>query len=241
LIIGDCIAVWQYRRFFAWRRAATPDPGLAGAGTPHTGVELGDRPPAPPPSALLYVGRLLIGTAIGVILGGLLLWWFHQQPPRLLIALIKIEIGIESILLVGLHWWRLYKGTQRHLIAEPWRSHLTGSFAGISSTLAHAAGPIIAMYLLPLNLPRQLFVGTCAIYFFLLNTAKLPAYFQAGMFQQASVAFSLRFVPVVIAGALFGFWVNRKLSDRLFSSIVYLITFLLGWYILFDGIGAMIR
>src|SRR5208282_1332666 len=115
--------------------------------------------------------KLLPGTAVGVALGGGLLWLLHRQA-NLVGALIRIEIGIESILLVSLHWWRLWRGSRRHLLREPWRSHLTGGFAAVSSTLAHAAGPIIAMYLLPLNLDRQLYVGTCAVYFFILNTAK---------------------------------------------------------------------
>lgn len=206
LILGDLIAVYQYRRLFS----------------------------------LSIVKHLFPGTAIGVILGGLLLWWIHLQPDlRILGALIRVEIGLESILLVSLHWWRLSRGIQSHLMPEPYRSHLIGAFAAVSSTLAHAAGPIIAMYLLPLKLDRQLFVGTSAIYFFLLNTAKLPAYHASGMFSQVSPAFALKFLPLVIAGALFGIWINRRLSDKLFTRVVYIVTFALGWYCLFDGLRAL--
>ncbi len=184
--------------------------------------------------SLGIVKHLLPGTAIGVIGGGLLLWWFHSQA-HLVGALIRIEIGFESVLLVGIHWWRQYKGVQQHLMPEPWRSHLTGAFAAVSSTLAHAAGPIIAMYLLPLRLDRRLFVGTCAIYFFILNSAKLPAYYFSGQFAKANLSFTLQFLPLVLVGALLGLWMNRRLSDKLFSRIVYLITFSLGWYMLYDG------
>jgi uncharacterized membrane protein YfcA len=184
---------------------------------------------------------LLPGTVLGVILGGLLLWWFHQQQKNLIGDLIRIEIGIESILLVSLHWWRMYKGVQQHLVPEPFRSIGTGAFAGVSSTLAHAAGPIVVMYLLPLNLSRQLFVGLCAVYFFLLNSAKLPGYVASGMFANASVLFSLSFAPVVFAGAIFGFWVNKRISDRPFTRTVYILTFLLGWYVLAEGMMDLLR
>jgi len=206
LVIGDFIAVYQYRRIFS----------------------------------LSIVKHLLPGTLVGVVLGGLLLWWFHQQR-ELVNALMRIEIGIESIVLVGIHWWRQYKGVQQRLMAEPWRSHSTGAFAGVSSTLAHAAGPIIAMYLLPLRLDRQVFVGTSAIYFFILNTAKLPAYWLADQFANAKLPFTLQFVPLVAAGAVFGFWVNKRIGDKLFSRIVYVLTFLMGWYILIDGTIILIR
>ena len=185
--------------------------------------------------SMSVVKKLLPGTAAGVVIGGLMLWSFHQYKD-LVGALIRIEIGVESILLVSLHWWRQYRGMQQHLVREPWRSHLTGGFAAVSSTLAHAAGPIIAMYLLPLQLERRLFVGTCAIYFFILNTAKLPAYYAAGQFNQASPLFALQFLPLVALGALCGVWLNRRLSDKLFAKIVYFITFVLGWYILIDGV-----
>jgi len=200
LILGDFVAIYQYRRLFSMN----------------------------------IVRHMLPGTAVGVVVGALLLWWFHQFSD-VLGALIRIEIGIESVGLVGLHWWREYRGVQQHLMREPWRAQITGGFAGASSTLAHAAGPIIAMYLLPMRLDRQLFVGTCAIYFFILNVTKLPFYYGVGMFERISAPFALAFAPLVLVGAVFGFWINRRINDRLFSKIIYIVTFALGWYILFDG------
>jgi uncharacterized membrane protein YfcA len=178
---------------------------------------------------------LIPGTAVGVVLGGLLLWAMHKQV-NLVGALMRIEIGIEAIFLVSLHWWRQYRGIQQHLMPEPWRSHLTGGFSAVSSTLAHAAGPIIAMYLLPLGLDRQLYVATSAMFFFMLNTAKLPAYYASGQFVHAQIFFTIRFLPLVLIGAVFGRLINRRLSDVLFTRVVYIVTFALGWYILADGI-----
>jgi uncharacterized membrane protein YfcA len=190
--------------------------------------------------SLNIVKRLLPGTVVGTVLGGLLLWWFAQHK-QMIGAVMRIEIGVESIMLVGLHWWRQYRGVQQQLMPEPWRSHATGVFAAISSTLAHAAGPIVAMYLLPLRLERQLYVGTCAIYFFILNSAKTPAYVWSGQFATASPLFALRFLPLVIAGAFAGTWLNRRLSDRLFAHIVYFATFVLGWYILLEGLSILLK
>ena len=101
-------------------------------------------------------------------------------------------------------------------MSEPLRGHVTGGFSAVSSTLAHAAGPIVTMYLLPLKLDRRLYVGTCALYFFILNSAKLPAYAISGMFSDARMKFTLWFLPLVFAGAIFGLWVNKKMSDRIF-------------------------
>jgi uncharacterized protein len=217
LITGDLIAVWQYSHLFFGR---TPDID----GNESQGFQ-----------ARTVIRRMLPGTIVGVALGGLLLALLHSNA-NLVGALIRIEIGCESILLVSIHWWRLYRGIQQRLMPEPWRSTLTGGFAAVSSTLAHAAGPIIAMYLLPLRLDRQLFVGTCAVYFFLLNTAKIPVYYASGQFAHASVLFTFRLLPLVIVGAVFGRWLNKRINDALFTKIVYIVTFALGCYILADGI-----
>jgi uncharacterized membrane protein YfcA len=190
--------------------------------------------------SLNIVKKLLPGTIVGTIVGGLMLWWFSQHKT-VVGAVMRVEIGFESILLVGIHWWREYRGVQHYLMPEPWRSHLSGAFAAISSTIAHAAGPIVAMYLLPLKLDRQLYVGTCAIYFFILNTAKTPAYIWSGQFAKASPVFALKFLPLVVLGAFAGIWLNRRLSDKLFSRIVYFATFVLGWYILIEGVSILLR
>jgi uncharacterized membrane protein YfcA len=190
--------------------------------------------------SLSIVKHLLPGTAVGVLAGGFLLWWFHQQA-QVVGSLMRVEIGVESILLVGIHWWRIYKGVQTRLMPEPWRSHGSGAFAGASSTLAHAAGPIIAMYLLPLRLDRQFFVGTSAIYFFILNTAKLPVYWAAHQFDRAEPGLAAMLLPLVLAGAIVGFSINKRISDRVFGHLVYAITFALGWYIMIDGIVALAR
>jgi uncharacterized protein len=201
LVIGDLLAVWQYRRLFS----------------------------------MDIVKHLMPGTLVGVVLGGLMLWWFHSYAS-MVGALMRIEIGLESIIMVAIWWWRNVRGMQKNLMPEPWRSHVTGSFAAVSSTLAHAAGPVISMYLLPLKLNRQLYVGTCAIYFFILNTAKLPAYYLANQFQYARLGFTMKFLPLVVVGAVLGLWLNHHIDEKLFVKIVYLVTFLLGFYVLIEGV-----
>jgi uncharacterized membrane protein YfcA len=190
--------------------------------------------------SLVIVRKLLPGTAVGVLLGGALLWFFHQQK-ELAAALIQIEIGFESVVLVGLHWWRVSRGVALRVAPSAMRSNMVGGAAGASSTLAHAAGPIIALYLLPQGLERQLFVGTCAIYFFLLNMAKVPVYVYLGQFRPDLLHVSAWMLPLVFTGAAFGRWLNRRMNDSAFSRIVYCITFALGWYVLIEGAVGLAR
>jgi uncharacterized protein len=199
--------------------------------------------PDPGRTTTQIIARLLPGTLIGVILGAYLLNLFERQQKDVAAALVNMEIGFESVLLVALHWYRTSRRDERKIFRPGLlRSSAVGAFAGVSSTLAHGAGPIIALHLLPQKLDRQLFVGTCAIYFFILNCSKLPAYYGAGLFtadNHATLLFATRFMPIVLAGAIFGFWLNRRLSDKVFSKVVYLVTFCLGWYLLIDSAWAL--
>ncbi|HWE01420.1 MAG TPA: sulfite exporter TauE/SafE family protein [Tepidisphaeraceae bacterium] len=203
LVVGDIIAVWQYRRLFNRQ----------------------------------VVLRLLPGTAIGILIGSLFLWHIDKQRTGLLAAIIKTEVGLESVGLVGLHWYRTWRaGQQIHFHPSLIRSGAVGAFAGASSTVAHAAGPIIALHLLPQRMERQIFVGTCAVYFFLVNAAKLPAYCLSGQFHAGTLLLSMKLLPLVFAGAGFGYWVTKRMNDVYFSRIVYALTFCMGWYLLWNGV-----
>ena len=181
------------------------------------------------------IRRLMRGTILGLVIGGLLLRWFHNKPPAVATLLIRLEIGAEAVVLVSLNWWRILRGSTQAYRQAVWKDDAVGTFAAASSTLAHAAGPIVSLYLLPQQLGRDLFIGTSAIYFFLVNTAKLPVYWYGNLFADASPVFTFRFLPVVFVGALFGWWIKSRINDRLFSSIVYTVTFCLGWYMLVDA------
>jgi uncharacterized membrane protein YfcA len=181
------------------------------------------------------IRRLMRGTIVGLVIGGGLLAWFHNRPPATATSLIRLEIGAEAVVLVSLHWWRIARRGQTAYKPAVWKDDATGTFAAASSTLAHAAGPIVTLYLLPQQLGRDLFIGTSAIYFFIVNTAKLPVYWYGNLFRDASPLFSLRFLPVVVFGAFFGWWVKSRIHDRLFTTIVYSVTFVLGCYMLIDA------
>ena len=205
LMVGDVIAVWQYRREMSWST----------------------------------VGRLMPGTIVGILIGTALIWHLKSHAA-VAAALINLEIGFESILLVGMTWYRQWHGRQQKLVPEPWRALGTGAFAGTSSTLAHAAGPIIAMYLLPLELGRLRMVATSATLFFFANSAKLPTYWTAGMFSKISIPFALTFAPFVLAGALFGRWLVKRMSDKVFVQVVYVSVFVLGGYLFYKGLRGLV-
>lgn len=187
--------------------------------------------------------RLAVPTLFGVGVGSLLLFAVRRiggYSEALASAIIRGEIGAESVVLVSLHYYARWRSVERKLLPEPLRSWLAGGYSGASSTLAHAAGPVIALYLLPLKLSREAYVGTAAVYFAGLNAAKLPFYFLAGMFKDISLGFALAWVPCVIVGAVFGKLMVRHVNDKVFMNIVYGTTFTTGLYMLGDAVWRLV-
>ena len=46
--------------------------------------------------------------------------------------------------------------------------------AGFITLIANAAGPLMAIYLVAMRLPKMEYVGTAAVFFMLLNLFKVP-------------------------------------------------------------------
>ena len=177
------------------------------------------------------IKRLLRGSILGLIIGGLLLKWFHAQTKDMASLLIRLEVGFESVFLVSLHWYRQLRKTEKPYVSAQWKDDGIGFFAAASSTLAHAAGPIIALHLLPQKLGRDIFVGTCAVYFFLVNTSKIPVYWGANVFEGHAIRYAFYAAPLVLVGAFFGKWVKSKINDQVFTQVIYAATFILGIYL----------
>jgi uncharacterized membrane protein YfcA len=86
---------------------------------------------------------LLPGTALGVLSGSAVLAHVSDR-------VLQIALGVLSLAFIALQLAR-----QRGLVTGSafrpvwWQGALVGAAAGVCSTLAHAAGPIITLYLLP--------------------------------------------------------------------------------------------
>jgi uncharacterized protein len=48
---------------------------------------------------------------------------------------------------------------------------------------------------------------------------------------------SLCFAPLVLVGALLGTWMNKRMSERTFAMVVYVLVFVSGVYLVVEGWG----
>jgi len=101
-----------------------------------------------------------------------------------------------------------------------WFAAIIGLLAGFSTMLANAAGPIMVMYLLAKNLPKQEFMGTSAWFFLIVNLTKVPLSADLGLINAASLTFDLVMVPVILVGGAVGIVVLSKIPQKVFDAVV---------------------
>jgi hypothetical protein len=140
---------------------------------------------------------------------------------------LRIVLGVICIGFCALQWL----GRRANL--EPkkanWsRGTLAGSTAGFVSTLAHAAGPVFAMYALPMGMSPRVYVATSVLAFTVVNLLKVPGYLAAGVLSGSVVAPAICLAPFLFAGTALGFWMNGKLNAQNFARVIYAILFLTG-------------
>jgi len=99
-----------------------------------------------------------------------------------------------------------------------------GAAAGFSTTVANAAGPVMNLYLLSKNLPKEEFIATGAWFFFLINLTKIPIYAWHGLFSRQSLVFDLLMVPAAFAGAMGGRKAVEYVPERVFRGLVIVLT-----------------
>ncbi len=102
----------------------------------------------------------------------------------------------------------------------PWQGVAVGMLAGFVSTLAHAAGPIMALFLLAHQTEKTVFVATNAIFFALNNLFKLPPYLISGLITQQTLRADLRFLPCIPLGVGIGWLCLRLLPQKKFTAVI---------------------
>lgn len=108
-----------------------------------------------------------------------------------------------------------------------------GLAAGFTTLVANAAGPVMALYLLAMRLPKEKYVGTAAWFFLIMNYIKLPVFIWQGRITADSFLTALPMIPLLVAGAILGILVLKKLSLSLFERIVEVLVVLSAFRLLF--------
>lgn len=165
---------------------------------------------------------LLPGVVLGTIVGLFLIDRF--SPHQMNVAIGAICLGFVLFQVCKERIFRA-EGTfaPNHVLGVP-----CGIAAGITSTFANGAGPVIAMFLIPQNLSKEVYVGTTVLVFVWINWIKFVFFVPAKIITGETLLHSLTLLVFVPLGVWAGLRLNRLIPERLFLKLVYLFTFLTG-------------
>jgi uncharacterized membrane protein YfcA len=107
--------------------------------------------------------------------------------------------------------------------------------SGFTSFIAHAGGPPINAYVIPLRLSPVVFTATMAYFFFVVNLSKWIPYAWLGLLDFRTLATSLVLMPLAPLGVWVGIRIARRIDATWFYRFVYLGMLLTGLKLVYDG------
>lgn len=163
--------------------------------------------------------KLLPWVLCGIVIGYINLSVMDDQVFKYLIG----SIILFFILLIIL---RKYFDGFDQLAEYPMLTVGMGILGGFSTTVANAGGEVMSIYLLLQRLPKAIFVGTVAYFFFILNWIKLPLYWHLGLLNIDIFKLTGMLAIFIFVGAYIGEKVLPYIQQKRFNQFILLLTFL---------------
>lgn len=190
------------------------------------------------------VALLLPGAVVGIAAGaGAFAALEHLEKTRTkdyADAWLTLAIGVIAVAFVAIQLIRHLRRKPMPFRPVLWQGTAFGMAAGFTSTLTHGAGPITAMYLLPQDQPKETYAASTVMYFWINNLLKLPVYILLGRFSADSAGASLLFLPAAAAGTAFGVLLCRRLGQKQFNIVVYVLLSLAGVKLIHQSLAVLI-
>ncbi|AEF81303.1 sulfite exporter TauE/SafE family protein [Leadbettera azotonutricia] len=165
-----------------------------------------------------YIIKLLPWTLAGF---GLALWVDTLVPVQAFKYLMGGCILAGLIVMI----WNDRRGKDAPAPSSWWFSALFGIAGGFSTTIGNIAGPIMSVFLLSMQLPKNSFVGTSAWFFLIVNYIKLPV--QVFLWKNITLdvlALDLTLIPFILIGGIVGVVSIKKISESLYRKVIVVLT-----------------
>lgn len=164
---------------------------------------------------------------LGIVIGALL---FRVLDARVVAGI----VGVFTLLFLA---QRLLFPPRPDSVAPPrWIGAILTATSGFTSFIAHAGGPPINAYVIPMRLSPVRFTATMAFFFFVINLAKWIPYGWLGLLDFENMTTSLVLLPIAPIGVWVGVRLARRIQPVLFYRLVYLGMFLTGSKLVWDAL-----
>jgi hypothetical protein len=161
-----------------------------------------------------HILRLLPAALVGIAAGSLTVRHIadFQLAP---------VIGLIVLVMLVLNYLRDRKQQDDFNVPRHWLfAVVMGFFAGLTTQLANAAGPIMIIYLLAMRLPKYEFIGTGAWFFLIINWLKIPVFVSEGRITLESACADIIMLGLIAVGAFAGILILKNISHKWFKRAV---------------------
>ena len=166
------------------------------------------------------IRRMLPPTLVGIVLAFLVMSHIPAQHFGPVIGWIVLAMAVLQV------WRRLRPGTLEHVPHSHWFAWMMGGWSGITTMLANAAGPVMALYFIAIDLPKYEIVGTGSWFFLIVNVLKVPFSLKLGLIHGSSLLFNLVLLPVIALGIFAGRHLIRIVPQQLFEILILIFALL---------------
>ena len=171
--------------------------------------------------------KLIVPLAgIGIFIGSLSFSYFSED-------LLKIIVGIMGFLFSG-HYFLFKKNKEKKSNKNLLKGGICSMIAGFTSFCVHAGGTPTSIYLLPLRMKKEIYVGTRVIFFTFVNLIKLPFYIKLSMVNFETFKQSVILFPLAVVGIFIGYRILKIIDEKLFYNIIYVLILLSSTKLIYD-------
>jgi uncharacterized protein len=108
-----------------------------------------------------------------------------------------------------------------------WSGSFFGITGGFSTMIGNAAGPVMNLYLLSMQLPKNALIGTGAWFFLVINLFKIPFHiFIWKTITIDSITLNLLMLPAILMGGFMGIRLVRIIPEKPFRWMIIIMTIL---------------
>ncbi len=145
----------------------------------------------------------------------------------------KNIIAILVFLCIALMIWKDRKKGSNLFPDTWWFAASMGILGGFATMIGNVAGPIFAIYLLAMHLPKNSFIGTGAWFFLIINFSKFPLHvFIWKTVSWHTLLLDVMLLPGIAIGAFSGIWLVKKISEKYYRAAVIIVTALSAFLLL---------
>ena len=172
---------------------------------------------------------LLPPAFLGVILGASMIKAIPNELFRFWVGLFAIVFSSYELLKLKLSKPKASGGRENWVSKrKKTLAVLSGFLGGIASSVIHAGGLVMSVYLIQNSKDKRAFVGTFVLFFAIMNSLKVMVYLRIDILTAKMALLVVGISPLIILGGFLGNTLNKRVSQKTFRVAILAAILIIG-------------